>query len=216
MGHNRASQYSLDYPDYLCCADENIFVMLILETPEAVAEMDRMARIPVIDALWLGTFDTCRGLGLDPHKMPHPEIDSIVARTLQGMRVWPSARTLSICLRRCSPRAFRPSMLGRRRGYAGRSRPTDERHALHRTRVVGRLVPGRPDADTRPPHPRRGCRRRACVCGDDLQTTSRQLPWSTVGSVGKFAGRSEASDVRGEGPATCSRSLSEKSAYSLI
>jgi 2-keto-3-deoxy-L-rhamnonate aldolase RhmA len=98
FGPLRASRYSYDNADYLYRANENIIVILILETPQAAAEMELIARIPGVDGLWLGTFDLCLGLGLDPLKMPHPEIDAIVARALElgretGMAIGQNAFT---------------------------------------------------------------------------------------------------------------------------
>jgi len=83
FGPLRASRYSFDNADYLYRANDNIVVILILETPEAAAEMHTIARIPGVDGLWLGTFDLCLGLGLDPLLAPHPEADAVVDRALQ-------------------------------------------------------------------------------------------------------------------------------------
>jgi 2-keto-3-deoxy-L-rhamnonate aldolase RhmA len=36
-----------------------------------------------VDVLFLGLFDLCLGLGLDPLALPHPQVDEIIARTLE-------------------------------------------------------------------------------------------------------------------------------------
>jgi 4-hydroxy-2-oxoheptanedioate aldolase len=86
FGPLRASRYSLDNADYLARANENMLVVLILETVEAAEAIDELVRVPGVDALWLGTFDLCLGLGLDPLELPHPQVDEIVARVLAAAR----------------------------------------------------------------------------------------------------------------------------------
>jgi 2-keto-3-deoxy-L-rhamnonate aldolase RhmA len=83
FGPLRASRYSFDNADYLARANDNVLVVLILETVEAAAALEEIARVPGVDALWLGTFDLCLGLGLNPLELPHAEVDEIVERTLR-------------------------------------------------------------------------------------------------------------------------------------
>jgi 2-keto-3-deoxy-L-rhamnonate aldolase RhmA len=82
FGPLRASRYTLDYADYLASANENILVALILETKEAVDDIEAIMDVPGIDALYFGLFDLCLSLGLNPMEMPFPEIDDIMERTL--------------------------------------------------------------------------------------------------------------------------------------
>ncbi len=83
FGPLRASHYSFDNADYLENANDNILVILILETQEAVEELDAIARVPGVDGLWLGTFDLCLSYGLNPLELPHPQIDEIVRNVLE-------------------------------------------------------------------------------------------------------------------------------------
>ena len=83
FGPLRASQYTLDYEDYLARANENMLVALILETKEAVENIESIMDVPGVDALYFGFFDLCLSMGLNPIEMPFPEIDAIVARTLE-------------------------------------------------------------------------------------------------------------------------------------
>jgi len=83
FGPLRAARYSLDYKEYLATANESMLVALILETAEAVDELDAIAAVPGVDVLFLGLFDLCLNLGLDPLALPHPRIDEIIARALE-------------------------------------------------------------------------------------------------------------------------------------
>jgi 4-hydroxy-2-oxoheptanedioate aldolase len=86
FGPLRAARYSLDHADYLARADDNILVVLIIETAEAVESIYELAHVPGVDAFWLGTFDLCLSLGLNPLELPHPEIDTVVERVLANAR----------------------------------------------------------------------------------------------------------------------------------
>ena len=86
FGPLRASRYGLDNASYLAEADDNMLVVVILETLEAVAELDEIARVDGLDGIWLGLFDLCLAMGLDPLQLPHPEIDEVIARALAAGR----------------------------------------------------------------------------------------------------------------------------------
>ena len=83
FGPLRASQYTLDYEDYLASANENILVALIIETKEAVENIEAILDVPGVDVVYFGLFDLCIAIGLNPLEMPFPEIDEIVGRTLK-------------------------------------------------------------------------------------------------------------------------------------
>ena len=82
FGPLRASHYTQDYDDYLARANDNILVALIVETREAVENIESIMEVPGVDALYFGLFDLCLSMGLNPIHMPFPEIDEIVARVL--------------------------------------------------------------------------------------------------------------------------------------
>lgn len=83
FGPFRASHYTLDYDDYLANANDNIIVALIIETKEAVENIEEILDVPGVDVVYFGLFDLCIAMGLNPLEMPFPEIDAIVARTLK-------------------------------------------------------------------------------------------------------------------------------------
>ena len=82
-GPLRASRYTFDADDYLERANDNILVALILETREAVDDIEAIAAVPGVDALALGPWDMSLALGLDPRKLPLPEIDSVLELALE-------------------------------------------------------------------------------------------------------------------------------------
>jgi 4-hydroxy-2-oxoheptanedioate aldolase len=82
FGPLRASHYGLDNADYLARANDNMLVSLIIETREGVENIDAIAAVPGVDALYMGLFDLCLGLGLNPLQLPLPEIDVAIERVL--------------------------------------------------------------------------------------------------------------------------------------
>jgi 4-hydroxy-2-oxoheptanedioate aldolase len=78
FGPLRASHYGLDNADYLAHANGNIMVARIVETREALENMDAIAAVPGVDVLYLGLFDLCLSLGLNPLDLPHPKIDAAI------------------------------------------------------------------------------------------------------------------------------------------
>lgn len=81
-GPLRAEAYSLDRQDYLTRANDNLLVVLILETKEGVENLEAIAAVPGIDVIYLGPFDLCFSMGLNPLNLPLPEIDAVVEKLL--------------------------------------------------------------------------------------------------------------------------------------
>ena len=71
-----------DSKDYFYGANENLLVALIVETKEAVENLEAIAAVPGVDVLFLGPFNLSLSLGLDPMKQPYPEVDAIIDRML--------------------------------------------------------------------------------------------------------------------------------------
>jgi 2-keto-3-deoxy-L-rhamnonate aldolase RhmA len=82
FGPLRASHYDLDRRSYFREANERILTVLILETVEAVTELEEIANVEGIDALYLGPADLSLALGLSPVEGPHPAIDAIADQAL--------------------------------------------------------------------------------------------------------------------------------------
>ncbi len=83
FGPLRASRYTIEYEEYFERANENVLIMLIIETTEAVENLEEIARVPGIDVLFIGAFDLCLSMGLNPFDMPLPEIEAVMDRALE-------------------------------------------------------------------------------------------------------------------------------------
>src|SRR5436190_692634 len=81
-----ASHYTFDNEDYFNRVNDNILVTLILETKEAVDNLEAIASVPGIDAIYLGPWDLCLSLGLNPLHQPYPEINAIIERMVAVAR----------------------------------------------------------------------------------------------------------------------------------
>ena len=82
-GPLRASQYTVDNEDYFNRANDNILVFLLIETGEAVENLEAIGAVPGVDVLYIGMWDLCLSLGLNPLHMPHPETDAVIERALE-------------------------------------------------------------------------------------------------------------------------------------
>ena len=83
FGPLRASKYTIEYDSYLENANKNILVALILETKEAVENLEEIASIPGIDIIYMGLWDLSLSMGLDPRLQPLPETDTVVETALK-------------------------------------------------------------------------------------------------------------------------------------
>ncbi len=82
-GPMRASQYTIDNDDYIERANDNILVSGLLETKEAVENLDEITSVPGLDALYIGMWDLCFSMGFNPMEMPFPETDAVIERALE-------------------------------------------------------------------------------------------------------------------------------------
>ena len=71
--------------DYYTCADENVFVMAIIEEERAVAQIDEIAATPGLDALFIGTSDLSFSLGLRGDQK-HPRLQAAIDRVLEAAK----------------------------------------------------------------------------------------------------------------------------------
>jgi 4-hydroxy-2-oxoheptanedioate aldolase len=73
-GGNADGEYGrLDMKDYIRQANENRFLMLQIEDPEPLAELDSIAALPGVDILFFGPGDFSHGLGA-PGDWNHPRL----------------------------------------------------------------------------------------------------------------------------------------------
>jgi 4-hydroxy-2-oxoheptanedioate aldolase len=82
FGPLRASRYTFDNQDYFERANDNILVLLILETKEALDDLVAIMSITGVDGVYLGPFDLSLSLGFNPMHQPLPEIGAATQRAL--------------------------------------------------------------------------------------------------------------------------------------
>lgn len=75
----RASNYYLNEATYMEQSNASVPLVLQIETKEAVAALDGIAALPGIAALFVGPYDLCLSMGLEPGKL-HPELIAIYKR----------------------------------------------------------------------------------------------------------------------------------------
>jgi 2-keto-3-deoxy-L-rhamnonate aldolase RhmA len=88
-------------PEYLEGADKNIFVCAVIETVEALENLDEIASVPGLDCLILGANDLSAALGV-PYQNEHPltaaATDKIIAA---GKKTWEVCNVQHTIPRRC-------------------------------------------------------------------------------------------------------------------
>lgn len=75
----RAANYYQDDVAYVARANAEVPLVLQIETKEAVENLEAIAAVPGVAALYVGPFDLCTSLGLKPGKL-HPELKTIYKR----------------------------------------------------------------------------------------------------------------------------------------
>lgn len=77
-GSPRAAGYGQKIMDYLTRANEEILVMVAVETPQAVANLDDILSVSDLDGIFIGPMDLSTALGYfgDPN---HPEVKAVIA-----------------------------------------------------------------------------------------------------------------------------------------
>ncbi len=83
FGPLRASHYAMDYEDYLARSNDNVLVVLMLETREAIDDLEAITEVPGVDAMLMGLWDLSLSYGLNPIEMPFPELDAAIERALE-------------------------------------------------------------------------------------------------------------------------------------
>jgi len=72
-------------PQYLEAADKNIFVGVMIETVEALANLEEIAAVPGLDCLVLGANDLSAALGV-PYQNEHPKVVEATDRIIDAAR----------------------------------------------------------------------------------------------------------------------------------
>lgn len=77
-GSPRAARYGSNSMEYLANANDNVFLMTAVETPEAVANLDEILTVEGVDGIFIGPMDLATSMGhfADPS---HPDVQKAVA-----------------------------------------------------------------------------------------------------------------------------------------
>jgi 2-dehydro-3-deoxyglucarate aldolase/4-hydroxy-2-oxoheptanedioate aldolase len=78
-GSPRAAGYGRDTQSYLKRANDEIFVMLQVETPQAVENLEAIAAVPGVDMLFIGPMDLSTSMGHFGNPA-HPEVQAVIAK----------------------------------------------------------------------------------------------------------------------------------------
>lgn len=79
-GGLRPSKYTLSSSEYLANSNDNMIVVLIIETLDAVKNLDSITDVAGVDVLTIGKWDLSLALGLDPSKQPHADVEDVVEK----------------------------------------------------------------------------------------------------------------------------------------
>ncbi|MDF2678970.1 MAG: hypothetical protein K0R47_160 [Brevibacillus sp.] len=75
----RPARYGKDQgKEYLDAADDNILVIVHIETPEAVANFDEIISVPGIDMAFIGPTDLSISMGYKEEGAKHPEVQKVM------------------------------------------------------------------------------------------------------------------------------------------
>jgi 4-hydroxy-2-oxoheptanedioate aldolase len=105
-GIHRASRYGRAN-DYFKTANNDIAVVLQLETPEAIDRLPQIAAVPGIDALFVGPGDLSAAMGRIG-EVGHPEVQALIAKAAHAAHA--AGKAIGIV-------GGNPDMLGRFLGY---------------------------------------------------------------------------------------------------
>jgi len=78
-GSPRAAGYGRDTASYLKRANDEILVILQVETPQAIENLDAIGSVPGVDALFIGPMDLSTSMGYLGNPA-HPEVQAAMAR----------------------------------------------------------------------------------------------------------------------------------------
>jgi 2-keto-3-deoxy-L-rhamnonate aldolase RhmA len=84
-GMSRGSKFGT-IPDYFKTANKSMGVIVQLETPEAVAQLESIAAVPGVDAIFLGPADLSGAMG-HVGQLTHPAVMSLMSDAAQRCKV---------------------------------------------------------------------------------------------------------------------------------
>ena len=86
VGVARAQGYGARFNEYLSSANENIATIVQIEHVDAVANVENIAAVPGLDALFVGPYDLSSSLGI-PGEVSSPKVTDAIQRVADACRV---------------------------------------------------------------------------------------------------------------------------------
>lgn len=83
FGALRASHYTYDNADYFARANDHILTVFIIETREALENLDEIAAVDGVDVLFIGPADLSIALGESPVNPASAALDAAIERALE-------------------------------------------------------------------------------------------------------------------------------------
>jgi len=77
-GSTRAAGYGQNPKDYLTKANDEILVIVAVETPEAISQLGQILEVPGVDGVFIGPMDLSTSMG-HPFDPSHPDVQAAVA-----------------------------------------------------------------------------------------------------------------------------------------
>ncbi len=72
-------------PDLIRSANDEVLLIAQIETARGLENVEQIAAVPDIDALWIGLYDLTLSLGI-PGQLQHPDVQSAIDRVLAACR----------------------------------------------------------------------------------------------------------------------------------
>ena len=79
----RANNYGEDFDDYVRCANDDIAVVVMIESKDAVENIDRILEVEGVDGTFLGPYDMSGSYGV-PGQTSHPDVVDACRRVVEA------------------------------------------------------------------------------------------------------------------------------------
>src|SRR4029079_7527117 len=86
FGALRASRYGASQAEYFRSANDRVVIVLILETAEALEDVEAIAQVSGVNGLYIGQMDLALSLGVDPLGSDRSVVDRAVVEVIGKAR----------------------------------------------------------------------------------------------------------------------------------
>lgn len=82
---NRAAGFAQNFEQYFSTANEKLLTVLLIETAEAIKNIDDLAAVDGVDALYVGPLDLSISMGI-PNQSDHPDLQAALDKVAAAAR----------------------------------------------------------------------------------------------------------------------------------